>query len=250
MYNMSNRLLLDKGKYGLRSLAQVLRNEIVKEIEAGTWRPEEKLPSEASLSETYGISRTTVREALSLLEDESLITKIPGLGAFVNRKVIIETGIERLESFTEMVTRMGMTPGVRDLSYKVSEPDPQVSEMLGLAPDEKIMEIGRVRTADGQPVEYCEDFLPVSLVALKDVPAASKSLFVYLETQCNVHISKAKTRVFPIKAKQKVASRLDCDPDFNLLLLKQLFFNSEGRPVFYSEAYYRPDEIVFTVIRS
>ncbi|MCC6803467.1 MAG: FadR family transcriptional regulator [Anaerolineae bacterium] len=52
-------------------------------IEQGTLKPGDKLPSERQLVQQFGVSRTSLREALRILEALGLIQVQPGLGAFV-----------------------------------------------------------------------------------------------------------------------------------------------------------------------
>ena len=62
-----------------------LRKLLEQQIETGRWPQGDRLPSEPSLSEYYRVSRATVRQALHALEQEGLIRKEKGRGAFVNR---------------------------------------------------------------------------------------------------------------------------------------------------------------------
>ncbi len=49
--------------------------------------PEEQLPSENEMSKIFGVSRHTIRQALSYLEKEGWIYKIKGIGSFYSNKV-------------------------------------------------------------------------------------------------------------------------------------------------------------------
>jgi len=46
--------------------------------------PNKRLPAERSLSEAYGVSRSSVKRALSILANQGLIFKKRGSGAFLN----------------------------------------------------------------------------------------------------------------------------------------------------------------------
>lgn len=62
-----------------RQLADLLRNQ----IESGELGPGEPLPSELRLAQEYGISRTTVRQAIGQLRTEGLVTVDRPRGTFV-----------------------------------------------------------------------------------------------------------------------------------------------------------------------
>jgi GntR family transcriptional regulator len=82
-----------------RQLADLLREQ----IDSGELAPGEPLPSELRLAQEYGISRTTVRQAIALLRAEGLITVERPRGTFV-----------RVAEQTELVTlRRGERAGAR-----------------------------------------------------------------------------------------------------------------------------------------
>lgn len=64
-----------------------LRRLIEGRIEKGLWRPGDRIPTERELCETYGISRSPVRQALNELAQEGLVIRKPGLGTFVTNHV-------------------------------------------------------------------------------------------------------------------------------------------------------------------
>src|SRR6185437_7387658 len=52
-------------------------------IEAGTWRPGDRVPSELNLVDSLGVSRMTINRALRELTAEGWITRLSGVGTFV-----------------------------------------------------------------------------------------------------------------------------------------------------------------------
>jgi GntR family transcriptional regulator, transcriptional repressor for pyruvate dehydrogenase complex len=69
---MSNNLLYNS-----------ILNEIESKIKGGVLVENDKLPSERLLAETYGVSRTVVREALKILQEKGLVKMITGRGNFI-----------------------------------------------------------------------------------------------------------------------------------------------------------------------
>jgi GntR family transcriptional regulator len=63
-----------------------LENLLRAEIERGTWAPDRVISSERQLCEQYGVSRTTVRQAVSRLVQEGLLYHVKGKGTFVTRR--------------------------------------------------------------------------------------------------------------------------------------------------------------------
>jgi len=60
-----------------------IASEIVRQISEGSWLPGHKLPTEHSLAQSFGVSRSVIREAIAQLRNEGLIDTRQGVGAFV-----------------------------------------------------------------------------------------------------------------------------------------------------------------------
>ena len=69
---------LDRGDI----LARQVRADLLGRIERGEWRPGQRLPTEASLAQLLGVSRTTLREALRGLEEDGFLRRTRGAGTY------------------------------------------------------------------------------------------------------------------------------------------------------------------------
>jgi len=76
-------LLSREGKRSRRPgrLASVVVDELAREIISGNWAEGDVLPTEPSLCDEFGFSRTVVREALKLLEERGLVRVEQGRGS-------------------------------------------------------------------------------------------------------------------------------------------------------------------------
>ena len=91
-------------------------DRLKQDIEQGVYKEKEKLPSEFDLAKQLGVSRATLREALRILEEDNVIIRRHGVGTFVNAKPLFTSGIEQLNSVTDMIFQAGMKPGTIFLS--------------------------------------------------------------------------------------------------------------------------------------
>ncbi|GGN36940.1 MULTISPECIES: FadR/GntR family transcriptional regulator [Marinomonas] len=66
-----------------RNLAQKLVQEILHKIDNKEWSPGDKLPKEADIMQTHGVSRTVVREALQRLQASGHVETKHGIGTFI-----------------------------------------------------------------------------------------------------------------------------------------------------------------------
>lgn len=123
-------------------------------------KPGDELPTEEALERTYGVSRATVRRALSELVSEGLIERHSGRGTFV-AVPRLQRPLPDLTSFTEHIRSLGMTPSSHLLDYAVVDADdPNAAEFSPSAP---AVRIRRVRLADGSPVGLHTAHLPLEL---------------------------------------------------------------------------------------
>jgi GntR family transcriptional repressor for pyruvate dehydrogenase complex len=65
------------------SLASRISGSLRRALEAGEYRPGDKLPSESELTRLHSVSRTVVREAIAALRSDGLVEARKGAGVFV-----------------------------------------------------------------------------------------------------------------------------------------------------------------------
>jgi GntR family transcriptional repressor for pyruvate dehydrogenase complex len=66
-----------------QSLYERLGEKVLGLIASGTWKPGDRLPSERELGESFGVSRTVVREAVKALEARGVVQTVTGSGIYV-----------------------------------------------------------------------------------------------------------------------------------------------------------------------
>ena len=95
-------------------LYQQLYEKLRDEINEGRYPAGSRLPTEAELSETYQVSRVTVRKAMEQLEKEDFLVRKVGKGTFV-REHKFSRQLNAVMSFSEMCRSLGFAPGAKSL---------------------------------------------------------------------------------------------------------------------------------------
>ncbi len=67
----------------IENLPTTIAREIQEKIGSGSLKPGDRLPTESELSESFGVSRTVVREAIAQLRHEGMVETRQGVGAFI-----------------------------------------------------------------------------------------------------------------------------------------------------------------------
>jgi len=223
-------------------------DRIKRDIEQGIYKEKEKLPSEFDLAKLLGVSRATLREALRILEEENVIIRRHGVGTFVNAKPLFTSGIEQLNSVTDMIKQAGMKPGTIFLTSSKQEPTEEDIRRFSCSNSEEIVVIERVRTANGEPVVYCIDKVPANILP-ETFSHAEESMLNFLERAANRRITYAVAQIEPIGYHEKISPILECNPETALFVLKQMHFDEMDEPVLYSVNYFKADKFSFHVLR-
>ncbi|MBE0068194.1 GntR family transcriptional regulator [Thermoanaerobacterium thermosaccharolyticum] len=231
-----------------KPLYELTLNKMEELIKTGVWKEGMKLPSEASLSKEFGISRATLREAMRIMEDEGLIAKQQGVGTFVRRKPIIRSGLEELFSVTALIKRQGMKPGTKDFTFYKLPALENEAEKLKLNPGDEIYKVERVRTADDIPVVYCVDRLPRKIVGDK-FSGFEESVFAFLENEYNIKITYAVSSIKVVKHDFTIEKKLNIGKNGSVLLLEQIHYDENNMPILFSSNYFNADKFDFYIIR-
>ena len=236
------------GKVDLNSVIPLyyqIREDLRRRIEAGQWKPGEAIPSEAELQEIYGVSRATVRQALSELVMEGLLIRKQGRGTFVAPPKIVEP-LPRLVSFTEEMRAVGMEPSTRSVKVEiVTDPPKRVRETLRTDED-RFLRIERVRCANGQPIVLLVSYLPASL-GVGPEEDFSGSLYALLETKHNIRLGEAIQIIEAAIADEDTAAQLEIEEGEPILIIRRGTFAKDGRPVEYVEGFYPADRYRYTI---
>lgn len=136
----------------------------------------DRLPSERQLCEDYGVSRTTVRNAIADLELNGYIKRIQGKGTFVQNPAILRHNLSDYYSFTEQTKKMGKVPRTDILEYHIERVNSLVAERMSLEDEDLIIRIVRLRSSNDVPllfettfIEY-DDFPEITKPLLEELP--------------------------------------------------------------------------------
>jgi len=233
------------------SLSNKAKEKIIEFIRGRGLQPDDVLPSEAVLMEMLGVSRYTVREALALLEQDKIVYKIQGKGTFINKSPIqIESGLEKLESVTEIIENFGYEPGTQWAGIEESLPTEDMINKLKISKEDIVITFKRIRTANGGFAAYCVDTIPKKY--LHDIipnDIGQQSMFSYLSEKFNIHIEYGISEISPELPTKEMIDVLNIKKKELLLLLHQIHYDKEGIPIIYSLDYFSPKVFKFKVNR-
>ncbi len=223
-----------------------LMQELRHRIEEGEWKPGDLIPSERELSETYGISRMTVRQALAELVDAGLLVRDQGRGTFV-AKPRMRRQLTRLTSFTEDMRARGKRPGAQLVRAELAPSRPNVAEILQIGVGEQVVVVERLRLADGEPVAIeCSHlhFGGCEAILWEDL---SGSLYRLLHERFGLAPTRAREELEAGACNARDARLLGVRRGAPVLRIRRRTFDRDQQPFEYVESVYRADGYVVSM---
>lgn len=229
----------------LPSAATQAQEQLAQELELGIYPAGTRLPGERELATRLGVSRVTLRTALSALESEGRLTRSAQRGWFVPSDVVGEPP-STLQSFTEMARARGLHPTARVLRQQTRPATLDEASRLRIAPTAPVLQIDRLRGLDGRPVCFDIVVLPVERVAqLVDADLTDASLYDTLRERCGVSIHRSRYRVMAATADAPLAGLLETTAGAAVLIGDEIAFSADGTPILLGTNTYRGDAYRF-----
>jgi GntR family transcriptional regulator len=228
--------------------AERVRRLLLDQIQQGFLRPGERLPAERDLATKLGVSRSTVRQALSALEAAGEVRRVPGRGGgtFV-RGPKVERDLSKVVGVPALLRAQGMTSGSRIISTGMVVADEETAEALGLDADAYVLDVVRIRLADGSPISLEHVRLPAErFPRLLDLPLGG-SLYDLLAEHYETSPGEAEERIEVILAGADEASILATAEGAPLLSIRRRTRDSAGEVFEYSHDLFRADRTTITV---
>jgi GntR family transcriptional regulator len=223
--------------------AQV-RQLLIDDLRNGDIQPGARLPSERELCERLGVSRVTVRRALSELVTEGVLESSAGRGWFASNGRISEPPNELL-SFSNMASARGASTRSRTLRQTVRPSTLDEAEELAIAPGAAIVDIERVRQLDEAAIALDRSRVPLALApALATADLEAGSLFAVL-ADAGIKPSYAACSVEAIPADERVSELLGLSAGEPVLVVRQRMLDEHDRPVELGRIVYRGDRYRF-----
>lgn len=219
-----------------------LKEWLREQIESGTLKPHDRLPSERELGEIFHISRMTARQALSELESEGYVYREQGKGSFVAEPKIRQ-GLLKLTGFTEDMRDRGMKPGAKVLTVETIKNDEQLARKLHASPDEEFLMLQRLRLADDQPMALETTFLRcIFCPGIEQFDFANVSLYQTLQERYGLRLGRAEQTVEAGIADEYETKVLQIKSGTPILAMERITYLEDNKTVIeYARSAYRGD---------
>jgi GntR family transcriptional regulator len=222
-------------------LAQSLRTAILSLDHQGATR----LPTEAQFAQHYGVSLTTVRQALGSLAADGLITRHRRRGTFVNPDALRSRALRVLGS-ADAVMAQQSSDEVRVLGRSRVWATGSPAARLGTTGDAVL--IRRLRLDDGSPVSYAENYLrPEHAARISDAALVRAPVTKILRDELSLPLTRIDNEVSARTAPADISALLEIEPYSPILLSDNVTYAAGATPVDVARIHYRGDRFTFAI---
>lgn len=214
-------------------------DKLYADIMNGTYIEGSSLPSETTLSKEYGVSRHTVRQALTILTEDGLIRKQQGKGSIVTKEKkffsakdsdlfnpMIEYALEAIESIT--------------VNYNFSPPTEVACNKLKISASEILLASNNVYKTD-KAIGHSFVQIPLShLQALQIDLNDETAVTEILNQRIFKMATSANAMVKLVLAESHVTNFLDVEEGTPLLYIEEVLYNDET-PIARCKFYFLPE---------
>jgi len=200
-----------------KRLYEILRKHISK----GIYREGDLLPSENELCQLYGMTRPTVRQALSTLANDGYIRKHQGKGSIVHH-LPREIGILSVSGTTSAVGDRNLQTDIIIKPVLVPWPGDFMFPLSEIEKESGCIYMERLRLLDGVPIFYDISYIAnLNLPRITSRQFENRSLFKILRENYHIEIKGGEQRIKAIPASLKISKFLDITRDEPVLHLER-----------------------------
>ncbi|WP_377297074.1 GntR family transcriptional regulator [Rhizobium sp. SGZ-381] len=225
----------------------VMRERITK----GYYPSDVPVPSEAELSESFSVSRITVRRAMEMLTAEGLVTRTRGRGTFVNDRnrgnQFNRAVVSNINGLFSYLNAVGQSTRLKVISLDLGEAPPRICAQMGVPPTTPLVRAVRVRSLDKRPYSLSIAYLlPEIGETLKRQDLATTNM-IDLVQQAGASVEQVEQTLTATLADDYAAKHLEIPVGAPLMLVNRVFFNADLKPFYVAEIFYCADRYEYRV---
>jgi len=216
-------------------LFEDIKDSIKKQIDDGTYKVGDKIPTEMELAKIFSTSRQTVNKALRDLVIDDIIERFPRSGSFIKEK-IAQSSILDLKNIADEIRERGNTYSNELVSLNKIKANQSIAKVLHVVKDEEIYISQMIHKENGVPVRFDTRYIKPSSASeyinqtFKDITPAQ-----YLKQNCPVE--KVDNTIEAIIVNQEIQDYLDISKNEPCLKISRIV-TSRGEIASYSKLYY------------
>ena len=210
----------------------------------------DRLPSEATISKSLGVSRNTLREAYLLLENEGLIVRRHGLGTFIAQSPVLEDSLNEFLPFGQIIQAGGYTPRFMTLSNELEIAHADVCDIFKISKESILRRINRIVFANEQPVIFISDFIRSDIESIDlDWNDFDGNMVQFLSDHIDTNLYQIQSKIRAAALSTEIAHHLDLPNGTPVLNVRSTIFAIDNTAISYSNIYFNSNIIEMNTVR-
>ncbi|WP_270179841.1 GntR family transcriptional regulator [Alkalihalobacillus sp. CinArs1] len=218
-----------------------IKDILIDRIQSGAWKANELIPTEQELIKEFGVSRTTIRQAITVLVQNGLLEKKQGRGTVVKPQQLVGN-LGQLKGFAEEVMDRGSVPRSKLIRAEFKTNLYHEKEMLQVPEDAPILLIERIRFSDDTPVALERSCWPEEIGQLLMKHDLNEAKYYEILENDQIYLNRANERIAAMNATIDEADLLAIRPGEALLEMTRLSYGLNDHPMEYTRTKYRSDQ--------
>lgn len=212
-----------------------IRESIFQRIKNQDYKAGDQISTEEDLAREFGVSRMTIRHAISQLVQEGILERRQGIGTFVISHQITRH-YTYLSSFYEEALQQGLNPSSKLLSIQNKKANRQIADLLNIELNEGVYLIKRLRLLNDEPIAINIVWMPSRYFPLPTNSDVEGSLYAFYE-EYGKSVVLAKQRIEARLATQKQAELLRIQKNSPILYSDRVTYTYDNIPIERVEAF-------------
>jgi GntR family transcriptional regulator len=225
-----------------RRLVEDARHRLLEMISSGELRPGDRLGTERDLAIRLSVSRSTLRQVLAVLAEGGIVRRVPGRagGTFVAHAKV-DRDLSMIVGLPEYLRRQGFVAGTQVLSATMTGADEVAADNLAVPPGSLVLDIVRIRLADGVPISLERAQLPAEIFpGLLDLPLGG-SIYDLLDSRYGIRPDDVVEHLEVVEASSGEAALLGVSVRAPLLAITRTSATAAGVRFEFSRDLFRAD---------
>jgi GntR family transcriptional regulator len=226
-------------------------------IEHGLWKPGDLLPSEATMISMFGISRTAIRRALDILQNEGIVFRVKGKGTLVTEPKFEFEAIKSQFPAWGTRRRRVQPPLLKTIiDARLGEAGGLMGQILEVQPNQLLFEITGVEMIHEVPSNIVQMYVrpdasdQLSALANKgEIPTIKEDgpeLLLQLTKEYGLFTVESNMTLEAVTADDWQAGLLQIPPNTPILALSGVDLGLDRSPVAFSRTFCRSDQLQFS----
>lgn len=188
----------------------MLAQSLIRDIEAGRYPISSLLPTEAQLSEQFGMSRHTVREAIRRLQEAGLVTRQQGVGTRVKNKAASARYVHRVGSISDLF-QYAIEVKLKVTATSEVVADKRLAERLCCREGQRWLKLDGLRYAQNNrdPICFTEVFISYEFASIREyIGEAQLPIYRLIERDFAERIKEVQQHIKALAIPAKLSSML------------------------------------------